>query len=101
MADFCDPRINLSPRQLTAFPGLRALRHFDLKLLGFDEIQARHAETAGSDLLDGAVFRVPVRHWIIPFRILAALASVALAADTVHGDRKGFVRFLADRAVAH
>ena len=86
---------------MSAFAGLRALRHFDLQLFRADEIQARHAETSGRDLFDGAVFRVAVRFENVTRRIFAAFAGVAFAADAVHRDGQRFVRFLADRAVGH
>jgi hypothetical protein len=38
---------------------------------------------------------------VTPFRILAALAGVRLAADPVHGDRERLVRLLRDGAVGH
>src|SRR5690606_37010321 len=96
-----DPGINLRAGQLTAFAGLRALRHLDLQLARVDEVFARHAEAARGDLLDRGVLRVAVRQRLEALGILAAFAGVALAADAVHRDRECLVRFLADRAVRH
>ncbi len=62
---------------------------------------ARHAEPAGRDLFDGAVLRIAVGQRDVAFRVLAAFAGVAFAADAVHGDGERLMRFLADGAVAH
>src|SRR5436190_12878638 len=96
-----DPRINFAAGQLAAFAWLGALGHLNLQLLRVAEIIAGHSETARGDLLDGAVFGIAIGLEGIAGRVLAAFTGVAFAAETVHGDRKRFVRFLADRAVAH
>src|ERR1035437_2222947 len=98
---FGDPLINFAARQLAALARLRALGHFDLKLLRVDEVMARHAEAARRDLLDGTVFRVTVGQRNVALGVFAAFAGVAFAAEAVHGDGERLVRFLADRAVAH
>ena len=92
-----DPRVDLRRRQLTALAGLRALRELDLDVVGLREVQARHAEASGGDLLDRAA-ALGVEQ---PVDVLAALAGVRLAADAVHRDRERLVRLLRDRAVAH
>ena len=56
---------------------------------------------AGGHLLDGAVLGIAVGLPHVTRRVFAALARVAFAADAVHGDGQGFVRFLADGAVGH
>ena len=56
-----DPRIDLVTRELAALARLGALGHLDLQLVGVDEVLARHAESAGRDLLDRAALRVAVR----------------------------------------
>src|SRR5688500_11930016 len=94
VADLRDPRINFSARQLTAFTRLRALGHFDLKLLGVAEVVAGYAETAGRDLFDGAVFGIAVWLQRIARRVLTAFTGVALAAEAVHGNGQRLVRFL-------
>ena len=43
---------HLVARQLAPLPGLRALRHLDLQLVGVREVDGGHAEAAGGDLLD-------------------------------------------------
>ena len=101
VADLGDPGIDFLPGQLAAFAGLGALGHLDLEFFGVDQIEAGDAEPAGSDLLDGAVLRVPVRQRHIALGIFAAFTGVALAADAVHGDGERLVRLLADGAVAH
>ena len=99
--NFRDPRINFAAGQLAAFAGLRALRHLDLQFLRVDEVLARDAEAAGSDLLDGAVPGIAVGIVHVARGIFAAFAGVALAANAVHRDGERFVRFLADGAVGH
>ena len=63
----------------------------------FGQVQARHAEAAGRDLLDRAA-ALGVEQAV---DVLAALAGVRLAADAVHRDRERLVRLARDRAVAH
>ena len=101
VAGACNPRLNLVAGQLPALAGLRALRHFDLEFVGIREIVARYAETARGDLLDGATAQVAIDVGIEAVGVFSALAAVALAADAIHGNREGFVRFLADRSVGH
>src|SRR6266850_123159 len=101
MTHFRNPGIYFLARQLAAFAGFRALSHLDLKFLGFDEVKAGHTETARRNLLDGAVFGVAVRQGMVALRIFTALAGVALCTNPVHRDSQRFMRFLADRAVAH
>ena len=50
-----DPRIHFRARELSAFAGLRALRHLDLDFLRVCQVVARHAETSARHLLDRAV----------------------------------------------
>ena len=96
-----DLRIDLVAGQLAAFAGLGALRHLDLHHVGIDEIFRRHAEAARGHLLDGGALGRAVRQHAEALRLLAALAGVGLAADGVHGERQGLVRFLRDRAEGH
>ena len=100
-ANFGNPRVDLRPGQLSAFARLRALRHLDLNLVGIDQVVARDAEAAGSDLLDRAAAGIAVRIRREALRIFAAFAGIALAADAVHRDRQRFMRFFADRTVGH
>ena len=101
VAHFGDPRINLGARELAAFAGLRALHDFDLQFLGLREVVAGHAETAGGDLLDRAVFRVAIGQHFEAVGVFAPLTRVALAADAVHGDGQRLVGFRTDRTVGH
>ena len=86
---------------MAALTGLCTLCHFDLNFFGIVQIVDMHAKAAGSHLLDGGRTAVAVRKRLIPIRIFTALAAVGLTAQTVHGDSQTFVRFLADRTVAH
>ena len=96
-----DPGIDLLAGQLTAFARLGALRHFDLQLLGVDQIVARHAEAGRGHLFDGAVLRISIRFQHVAGRVFAALAGIAASTDPVHRNRQGLVRLFADRAVGH
>src|SRR5450830_1198016 len=114
--------------QLAAFARLGTLRHLDLDLVGRVQVLRRHAEAAGSDLLDArtqrvAVLQGDVDHYLVladdgghrralldgdalqfvdeAVRIFAALARVRLAADAVHGNGQGRVGFRGDRAHRH
>src|SRR5690554_4342810 len=91
-----DPGINLLTGQLSAFAWFRALGHLDLKLTGVYQIVAGYSESSGSHLLDRAVFGIAVFQDLEALWILAALAGVAAAANTVHGNRQSLVGFLAD-----
>src|ERR1051325_1668618 len=101
MTDFGDPWINFFARQLAAFAGLRALRHFDLQLFCFDQIKACDPEAARSDLFNCAILGVAILHWDVAFRVFAAFTGVAFATNAVHGYGQSFMRFFADGAVAH
>ena len=91
------PRIHLRRRQLAALPRLRALRELDLDVVGLGEVQARHAESTGRDLLDRTA-PLGVQE---PVDVLAALARVRLPAEAVHRNGERLVRLFRDRAVAH
>ena len=93
-----DNFIHLVTRQLPALPGLGTLGHFDLQVRGVDQIVGRNPEPARGHLLDGAVAGIAIGIRSVAVIILAALAGVAARPDAVHGNRHGFVGFLADGA---
>ena len=93
-----DQAVHLDAGKLAALAGLRALGHLDLDLAAVVQVFRRHAEAAGSDLLDRRARVVAVRPRPEAGRILAALAAVGLRADAVHGDGEGLVRLRAQRA---
>ena len=95
------PRPDFVPRQLPAFAGFCALRHFDLQVVGFCEILARHAEAPRCHLLDRAAAIVAVGVAHISARVFASFAGVGFAADAVHGDGKSLMGFSRDGAVRH
>ena len=86
---------------MSAFARFSALRHLDLQLLGRDQVFRCNAETARRDLLDRRATIFCAALCRDPFGIFTALAAVALAAQSVHGDRKAFMCFLGDRTVGH
>ena len=78
------------------------MRHFDLQLFGFDQIQTGHPKAGRGHLLDGAV--LAVAQIVLPgiaIGVFATFAGIALAADPVHRHGQRLMRFLADRAIAH
>ena len=83
---------DLAAGKLTALPGLGSLRHLDLDVVSVDEVLAGDAEASAGDLL----YRGPALVVAQPFRVLAALSGVGLAAETVHRDRQGLVRLDGD-----
>src|SRR5262249_26620071 len=93
--------VDFVTRQLTAFSWLGALSHLDLQLLGADQILAGDAEAAAGHLLDRAAAPIAVGIGVEPRGVFATFTGVALAADPVHGDGKGLMRFARDRAVRH
>ena len=93
--------VDLVTRQLPAFTRLCALRHLDLDIVGICEILSRHTKAARGDLLDAAAHRVAVFHGLETEWFLAAFTRVRAPANTVHRNREGRVRLMADRAKAH
>src|SRR5215831_18337490 len=96
-----DILVDLVAGELTALAGLGALRHLDLKVIGVDEIFGRHTEAPRRDLFDRGAHGIAVVERLVAVRLLAALARVGAAANSVHRDRKRRVRLAADRAEAH
>src|SRR3954468_160852 len=96
MAGARDDGVDLVAGQLAPFAWLRALGDLDLQLRRVDEILGGNSEARGCDLLDRAVPIGAEARWIF-----AAFAAVAAAANAVHGDGEGLVRFGAERAEGH
>ena len=100
-ADFGDPGVDLAAREFSAFAGLGTLGHLDLQFLGLREVIAGDPKPPRGHLFDGAIARIAIGIGDIARRIFPAFPGIALAANTVHGNGQGLVRFLADRAVGH
>ena len=100
-ADLGDDLVDLVARELPPLARLRALGDLDLQLVGVGEVPDRHAEAARGDLLDCRARAVAVGERLEALGVLAALASIGLAADTVHGDGEGLVGLGGNRAKAH
>ena len=96
-----DDFVHLVARKLAAFSRLCALSDFDLQLVRIHQIIRRYAKASRRHLLDRASAPVSVRVPGEALFIFAALARVGPGADAIHGDRQGFVRFLADGAEGH
>src|SRR5687768_3290318 len=101
MPHFGNPWVDLAAGQFAAFARLGALSHLDLDLTRLSEIITRYSKPPRSHLLDRAIARVAVAVESVPGRIFSPLAGVAFAAQTVHGNGKRLMRFLADRSVRH
>ena len=100
-AAFGNPWINLATGKLSSFTRLSTLSNFNLDFVGIDKIIAGYAKTAAGNLLNCTALAVTIRQRCKTVGILAAFAGIALATDTVHGNRQTFMRLLAQRAVAH
>src|SRR5437867_3762491 len=90
--------VNFVARKLSAFPRFRALCHFDLELVGVNQVVCRHTKSRRSYLLDRAATPVTVGVFLVALFVLATFAGVRPSSDPVHCDRQGLVRFLADGA---
>src|SRR5205807_3657596 len=96
-----DVVVDLVPGQLAALSGLGTLGDLDLQLGRVGQVVDGHSEARRGDLLDGTATPVAVAVAGVAALVLAALAGVRLAADTVHGDGEGLVRLGADRTERH
>ena len=66
------------PRQLSAFARLGTLGHFNLQLVGIDQILARDPEPAAdATCLIGAVAEIAIGVALIPNRVFAPFTGVA------------------------
>ena len=94
---------DLPPGKLAALAGLRPLRDLDLELVGVGQVMGGNAEAARGHLLDRRAHRVgrAVRRRHEPARVLAALARVGLAAQSVHRHGERRVGLEGDGAVGH
>mmetsp|Transcript_60830 Transcript_60830/g.98503 ORF Transcript_60830/g.98503 Transcript_60830/m.98503 type:complete len:592 (-) Transcript_60830:166-1941(-) len=104
-----DVLVNLRPWELAAFAWLGALRDLDLQLLGTSEVGWRHTESARGHLLGARACRVSIAQAVEVRKrgrmaifihihdgleakfVLATLAAVAQAADSVHGQGNGLM----------
>ena len=96
-----DEGVDLVAGELAALAGLRALCHFDLQLVGVDEVVRGDAEATGGDLLDVGAGEITVRVRLVADGILAALAGIRFPADAVHGDGERLVRLRGKRTERH
>ena len=97
MPQASDHFIYFVPGKLAALSRLRALRHFDLQLVGVHQVIRSDAKARRRYLLDGGTPRIAVGVGNETLFIFAAFAGVRLSADPVHGDGQRFVSFFADR----
>ena len=101
MSGLCDPRIHLSPGQMSALSGLCPLGHLDLDFLCADQISAGDAETPAGHLLDGRAPVQAVRTYGQPFLLLAAFSGIALSVQPVHGYGQGLMGLSGDGSIGH
>src|SRR5258708_33972512 len=76
---------DLMSGQLTAFAGLRPLRHLDLDFFGRSQVSRGHTETSGSDLFDSAIRPIAVRSPLHSLRIFPSFTRIGFASDLIHG----------------
>src|SRR5260370_18461161 len=95
------PFIYFMTRKLAAFTGLCALCHFDLKLFRIREIIARNAKSPGGNLLDRGVFPITIFFFMKANFIFTTFATVALAANSVHGNGQCAVCLIGNRTERH
>ena len=101
VAGLADGRVHFAARQMPAFAGLGALGTLDLDFTAVNEVVSGDAEASGGYLFDFIIDGNPIFLREETFRVLAAFAGVASAAQDVHGFGDTFVGFLAKGAVAH
>src|SRR3546814_5653429 len=97
MADLGDVLVHLVTGKLAALTRLCALRHLDLDIVGVHQIFGGDSETPRRHLLDRRTHGIAIGQRLEAVWLLAPLARVGAAADTVHGERERGVRFPADR----
>ena len=91
------PRVDLRAGELTTLARFSSLGHFDLNVVGIDQVLAGYAESSRCHLLDSRT-----TFWIVEtLRILATLSGIRFASNPVHRDGQGLVRLYGNRAVAH
>ena len=88
VADPRDGLVHLASREFAALPGLGALGHLDLQLVGVGQVPDGDAETAGGHLLDGRAPGIAGWQRPVPLGVLPALAGIAAAADAIHRHRQ-------------
>ena len=100
MAHPGDLLVDLVAGNLAAFARFRALRHFDLQVVGIDQVFGGHAETARGDLLDRRAFGVgrAVGQRAVAGRFLAAFAGIGFSAQAIHRPGQVGMRLVGDRA---
>ena len=101
LTDLSDPGVDLLAGQVPALARFGALSHLDLDLEGAAQVAARHAKARTRHLLDRGVLGVAVGQRRLAPRVLAALAGVGTAVQSVHGDGHALVCLLADGAIRH
>ena len=94
MSNFCNPWVDLVTRKLTAFARLCALRHFDLYIIGINEVFTCDSETARSNLFDCRSLGIPIRQCDVARWIFSTLSRIGFRSQSVHRNRQSFVSFL-------
>ena len=98
MAQTRDVSRHLARGKLSAFAGLGALGDFDFEFVGVHEVVGGHPETAGGHLLHAVVRFALLR---VYDGILSALAGIAAATKTIHGNGERAMSFGRNRAQRH
>mmetsp|Transcript_111573 Transcript_111573/g.315059 ORF Transcript_111573/g.315059 Transcript_111573/m.315059 type:complete len:613 (-) Transcript_111573:2912-4750(-) len=100
-ARLCNVADHLAAGKFSALARLRSLCHFDLQLRSVAQVFHRHPETPGGHLLYRGLHRIAVGQRPEAERVLPALASVGVGADTVHRDRERRMRLHRNGTVGH
>ena len=89
-----NPFIHFMAGQLPTFTRLGTLRHFDLQFSSVAEVITGYSKTTGSHLFDGRTFPIAIFFGFKADLVFTAFATVAFAANTVHGNGQGRVGFV-------
>ena len=96
-----DHLVHLEPGQLAPFARLCPLHDLDLQLVGICEVIYGHPEATARYLFDGRARGVTVLERDEAPGVLTALARVGFAADAIHRNGEGLMRFDGYGAEAH
>src|SRR5208283_1324201 len=92
---------HLVARQLSAFTRLRALRHLDLYLFRARKICRSHTKAARCNLLDRAVWPIPIFATMETLRIFAPFPGIRFSTNLVHRNREALMGFRTECAKRH
>ena len=101
MTGFCDPRIYLLCRKMSALTRLCTLCHLDLDLSCGNQITAGNAETSAGYLFDRRAAVIVCSRGIQTLITFATLTGIGFSMEMVHGDGQCLMCFLGNGTVGH